>query len=124
MTYEDVPTDDQVVAAFTDYLEERANAGVLLAIAAEVAFNSGTVTVTLHPEAAVPDPAALISVSPFENHAEFAGTPIAFADAKGNWLRRSVDRVETRLPDGTELGSLTAAELYRLGAGMPLPASE
>ncbi|KJQ54148.1 hypothetical protein [Microbacterium sp. SA39] len=124
MTHTEDPTDDQVVSAFTNFLDERAKAGVLLAVGAEVGFDSGTVTVTLHPEVAVPDPDALMSLSPFGNHAEFAGTPIAFANEESDWLRRAVKRVDTRLPDGTDLGSLSAAELHQLGAGKPLPPSE
>lgn len=124
MNNSNTPTDDQVVAAFTESLAERAEAGVLLAVGAEVSFDSGVVVVTLHPEVAVPDPDALMSLSPFDNHAEFAGTLIAFANEEGIWLRRAVTRVETRLPDGTDLGALTAAELYKLGTGSELPAAE
>jgi hypothetical protein len=124
MTNSEAPTDDQVVSAFTEFLDERAKAGVLLAVGAEVRFDAGTVIVTLHPEVAVPDPDALMSLSPYENHAEFVGTPIAFANEEGDWLRRAVKRVNTSLPDGTDLGSLTAAELYQLGAGKPLPSTE
>lgn len=124
MTNSDTPSDDQVVAAFTESLAERAAAGVLLAVGAEVRFDSGVVVVTLHPEVAVPDPDALMSLSPFDNHAQFAGTPIAFANEEGIWLRRAVKRVETRLADGADLGSLTAAELYKLGTGKELPVSE
>lgn len=123
MENENAPTGAQAMAEFETFLAERADAGVLLAVGAEVAYEAGKITVTFHPQAAVPDAAALISVSPYDNHAEFAGTPIAFANEQGEWLRRTVSEVHTRLPDGTPLGSLTSAQLYQLGAGKPLPAA-
>lgn len=117
-----VPTDDDVREAFVSFLKERADAGVLLAIGAEVTFGNGVLTVIFDPAASVPDPDALMSLSPFENHAQFAGTPIAFNNDEGRRLRRAVLRVDTQLTDGSSIGSLTAAEIYKMGTGNELSA--
>ncbi len=122
--YSTIPTGDEVVEAFSDFLEERGEAGVLLAKSTRVSFADGVVTVEFNPGAVVPDPAALMSLSPFENHAKLAGMPIVFRNEEGRWLRQVVDRVSTRLADGTDLGSLSKAELYKIGTGQDLPEIE
>lgn len=115
------PTDDEVRGAFAAFLKDRADNRVLLAKSADVSFEDGVVTVVFYPAAAVPDPAVLMELSPYENHAQFAGMPIVFENEEGRWLRQVVKRVETRLADGTDLGSLTAAQLYKIGTGQEMP---
>lgn len=122
--YTTIPTHDEVVEAFSAFLAERSAAGVLLAKATRVAFADGVVTVEFNPAAVVPDPDALMRLSPYENHAQFAGMPIVFRNEEGRWLRQVVDRVSTRLVDGTDLGSLSKAELYKIGTGQDLPEDE
>lgn len=108
------PTDKQVIAAFLDYFNERAAAGVLLGRAVEhVAFQNGTVTVTFNERRGDLAPGILWETSPFENHAEFAGIPIAFKDDAGRWLRQAVQRIVTVDRDGNPRGALTTAEIYQ-----------
>ena len=116
------PTPAEVEAAFTAYLDQRASSGVLIAKAVQsVVFENGTLRVTFDPEAAGIDRELFLSVNPFDNMAEFVGTPIAFANEEGARLRTVVERVSTQLSDGTDLGSLTAAEIYEIGTGEKLP---
>lgn len=106
------PTDAQVREAFESFVNERANSGVLLAKSVtSVTVNRGVVTVTLDPDPVVLD------MSPFDNLAELFGVPVAFNDDDGVWLRKTVQRVEVVDANGKSLGSMTAAELNKMGAG-------
>lgn len=119
-----VPTDDEVRAAFAAFLKNRADNGVLLTKSSDVSFEQGVVSVIFYPAAAIPDPNLLMELTPFENHAQLAGVPVMFENDEGRWLRRAVKRVDTFLASGDPIGSMTAAELYKHGTGMELPATE
>ena len=116
------PTADDVRGAFSRYLKQRADAGVFIAKSADVSFDDGVVTVVFYPAASVGDPAILMEVTPFENHADFPGTIVSFDNPEGRWLRKVVKRVDTFLGDGTDLGSRSVAELYKMGTGWDLTA--
>ncbi|WP_156298248.1 hypothetical protein [Mycobacterium paragordonae] len=106
------PTDAQVKQAFEAYINERANSGVMLAQSVtSVTVARGVVTVTIDAKPVV------LELSPFDNLAKFFGTPIAFNDAEGVWLRRTAQRVDVVNAAGNSLGSMTAAELNKMGAG-------
>ncbi len=106
------PTDAQVKEAFEDYINERANSGVRIAQSVtSVTVNGGVVTVALDPEPVV------LELSPFDNLAKVFGTPVAFNDEEGVWLRQTVQRVDVVDAAGKSLGSMTAAELNKMGAG-------
>ncbi|CAM3265924.1 hypothetical protein OCAE111667_00610 [Occultella aeris] len=111
-------TDAEVIDTFTTYLEGRANDGVVLAIAVEsVTFEDGVVRVVFNPALAGLSTDAFLDLNPYDNLAEFPGTVIAFTDDEGRRLRTVVDGVATFLPDETDLGSLTTAEIFELGTG-------
>lgn len=106
------PTDAQVTEAFQSYINERANSGVMLAQAVtSVTSANGVVTVTVDAEPVV------LELSPFDNLARLFGTPVAFNDDEGVWLRQTVQRVDVVDAAGNSLGSMTAAELNKMGAG-------
>lgn len=106
------PTDAEVVQAFQAYIKERADAGVMMAQAVtSVTASGGVVTITLDA------PPALLELSPFDNEAEWLGTPAAFNNNEGIWLRKKVQRVDVVNADGTSLGSMTAAELNKGATG-------
>lgn len=106
------PTDAQVKEAFEAYINERANSGVMLAQSVtSVTVTGGVVTVTLDAEPVV------LELSPFDNLAKLFGTPVAFNDDEGVWLRQTVQRVDVVDANGNSLGSMTAAELNKMGAG-------
>ncbi|KYH44695.1 hypothetical protein [Branchiibius sp. NY16-3462-2] len=109
------PTNAQVVKAFQSYVDERATSGVLLAKSVTgVKFDGGTVTVTADPSPTV------LELSPYKmprGLAELFGTPIAFDNEEGVWLRRVVKRVKVVSPIGTNLGSATAEEIHHMGTG-------
>lgn len=106
------PSDDQVQQAFQAYITERADSGVMLAqLVTSVTAINGIVTVTLDPDPGV------VASSPFDNLAELFGVPVAFNDEDGVWLRRNVQRVDVVDTSGGSLGSMTAAELNRMGVG-------
>lgn len=106
------PTDTEVVAAFEAYIKERADSGVMLADAVtSVTSADGIVTVTMDPSP------VLLELSPYDNHAELFGTPAAFNDDEGVWLRQTVQRVDVVDANGQSLGSMTAAELNQRAAG-------
>jgi hypothetical protein len=117
-------TDDEVVAAFQSFVDERVAAGVRFAgTVRNITISNRVVRVVFDPAKAGFDLATFRSINPFDNLAEFAGTPIMFKDDVGNRLRPAIDAVETVLPDGTSLGSLTTAKLYKIGTGEDLSAS-
>ncbi len=106
------PTDAEVAQAFQAYIDERAGSGVMLAQAVtSVKSANGVVTVTLDA-----DPVVLES-SPFDNLAAFFGSPAAFNNDEGVWLRQSVQRVDVIDAAGQPLGSMTAAELNQRATG-------
>lgn len=106
------PTNAQVKDAFEAFINERANSGVMLAQSVtDVTVSDGVVTVTLDADPVVLD------LSPFDNQAELFGVPVAFNDDDGVWLRKTVQRVDVVDADGNSLGSMTAAELNKMGAG-------
>ncbi|MCV7078464.1 hypothetical protein [Mycobacterium szulgai] len=106
------PTGAQVKAAFEAFINERANSGVMLAQSVtSVTVTGGVVTVALNPDPVVLD------LSPFKNLAELFGVPVAFNDDEGVWLRQTVQRVDVVDAAGKSLGSMTAAELNKMGAG-------
>lgn len=106
------PTDAEVVAAFQAYIKERADSGVMLADAVtSVTSVDGVVTVTMDASPVV------LEASPYDNYAELFGTPAAFNDDEGVWLRQTVQRVDVVDASGQSLGSMTAAELNQRAAG-------
>lgn len=117
----DTPMNVEVIAAFSAFLAERASAGVAAAKAvSSVRMDSRTLTVEFDHEVAGFGREALVDALPFENWAEFVGVPIAFDNSEGNRLRSAVESVATRLADGQDMGSLTAAELFKKGTGRDL----
>lgn len=109
------PTDDEVVNVIRNYAAERAASGVRIAEAlTQVTCSSGVVTAIFDPSATRITVELFGEINPFENLAQFVGTPIAFDDSVGQWFRQRLVRVDTQLPDGSPLGSLTAAELHEL----------
>jgi len=114
-------TSAEVIAVLEDYLTEHADSGVLAAqIVSDMSFSNRTVRVTFDPAIKGFDVGLFESVNPFSNLAEFVGEPIAFNDGVGRRLRSAIDSIETILADGTSLGKLTTAELYRMGTGNEL----
>lgn len=106
------PTDAQVKQAFEAFITERANSGVMLAQSVtSVTVTNGVVTVVVDAEPVV------LETSPFDNLAKLFGTPVAFNDDEGVWLRKTVQRVDVVDASGNALGSMTAAELNKMGAG-------
>lgn len=106
----------EIVEVFREYLDERAEAGVLLAQAvSDINYSNRRVTVTFDPMSMGIEPDVLLSVSPFKNLAEFVGLPLMFNDSVGNRLRPAIDKVETRFADGSSLGSLTTEALHQIG---------
>ena len=106
------PTDAQVKDAFESYINERANSGVRIAQSVtSVTVTGGVVTVAVDPEPVV------LELTPFDNLAKVFGTPVAFNDDEGVWLRQTVQRVDVVDAAGKSLGSMTAAELNKMGAG-------
>lgn len=106
------PTDAQVKEAFETYINERADTGVMLAQSVtSVTATGGVVTVTVDAKPVV------LELSPYDNLAKLFGTPVAFNDDEGVWLRLTVQRVDVVGAAGNSLGSMTAAELNKRGAG-------
>ena len=105
------PTDAEVKQAFQAYITDRANSGVMLASSVtSVTVAGGVVTIIANP-----DPVLLESGS--SNLAKLFGTPVEFNDDQGIWLRQTVQRVDVVDAAGNSLGSMTAAELNKMGVG-------
>lgn len=106
------PTDAQLKESIEAFVNERSNSGVRVAQAVtSVTASGGVVTVTVDAEPVV------LELTPFDNLAKVFGTPAAFNDEEGVWLRRTLRRVDVVDAAGNSLGSMTAAELNKMGAG-------
>ncbi|MDR0417680.1 MAG: PDDEXK nuclease domain-containing protein [Propionibacteriaceae bacterium] len=111
-------TPADVVAAFQEYVAERADAGVMLAKAVtSISLAERVVHVTFDPAAVSMDADMFQSLNVFDNLAEVVGVPIAFKNDQGERLRPLVDAVATAMPDGTDLGTLATGEIYQIGTG-------
>lgn len=111
----ETPSPMEIIAAFADYLGARAAEGGHLARCVRgITCEDRIVTITFD---ASP---SLLDLSPFENLAQFPGTAICFDNEVGAKTRPGVDKVVTQLPDGTPLGELTVAEIYKQGTGKDL----
>lgn len=112
------PTDDDIIATFTSFAAERAKAGVLLAKAvAEVSVHDDRVTVVIDPVRSGAEYWALVETSPYDNLADLFGTPAAFDDEQGIWLRTRVAVVVVRDVDSRPLGERTTADLNDRATG-------
>ncbi|MDJ0355952.1 hypothetical protein [Paenarthrobacter sp. PH39-S1] len=110
--------DGEVIGAFERYVDERSTSGVLFAEAVvSISFDGTTIMVVFDPSSAGASSEAFLAVNPFDTLAEFVGMPIAFADEDGRRLRSRVEKVHVALADGQNLGTMTAADLYRKGTG-------
>jgi hypothetical protein len=113
-----VATDAEVIAAFEEYLDERASSGVRIAEAVEsVTFSDGILRVVFNPARAGLSDELFADINPFDNLAEFPGTILSSDNDEGRHLRTAVAGIETFHVDGTDLGSLTTAEIYKMGTG-------
>ena len=108
-------TDEEVLSTFRSFFAERAADNVLVAKAVTtVSFENGVLHVTFDPASAGVDDTTFADVNPFENLASFVATPIAYDDAVGKHLRPAIDAIETVKPDGTSLGTYTAADVLKI----------
>ena len=102
----------QLKEAIEAFVNERSNSGVRVAQAVtSVTASGGVVTVTVDAEPVV------LELTPFDNLATVFGTRAAFNNDEGVWLRRTLQRVDVVDAAGKSLGSMTAAELHKMGAG-------
>jgi hypothetical protein len=101
-------SNEEVLAAFQGFVNERAAANVLVAQAVtSVTFENGVVRIAIDPAAVGYDEASFRELVPFENLAEIFITPMAFNDDIGPRLRASVSSVETVDAAGGSRGSRT-----------------
>lgn len=109
-------TDEEILALFQAFFDERKAAGVTFAQAITgVSFANRTLSVTFDSAAVGMDWAAFDYLTPFaDNYANFVITPMAFNDDIGPRLRASVDNTETFQADGVPRGTVTTAEVIRL----------
>ncbi|MDR2957035.1 MAG: hypothetical protein LBU61_02485 [Coriobacteriales bacterium] len=102
----------EVIAVFRNYLDERAEARVIMAMAvSEITYRNRIVRVTFDPTLVDLDNELFRLISPFQNLAEFVCIPIVSNDDVGTRVRPVIDAIETVLPDGSSLGRLTAQEI-------------
>ncbi|MFP7706541.1 hypothetical protein [Trueperella sp. LYQ141] len=110
------PTDQQVLAAFQAWRDERAGSGVRFAQAiTEFRMENGMLTAIVDPAAGNMTSIAFDEANPFENFAEFVGVPISMSDPESEWLRKSVSAVQAVWADGSRVDSMTADEIHYLG---------
>ncbi len=121
MSFEQAPkhpvTADEAVGLVAAFLQERTEAGVMMAPAlAELRFDDGVLTSVWNVDAigqAKSD--VLLEVNPFENLAQFLGSPMSFDNEEGRQIRQHVKAISVIGPFG--VGTLTSAELYERGTG-------
>ena len=114
-------TDEEACAEFQAFVDERAAAGVVIAkTVTSITCADGVVTAVFDPASTGMDQATFDAINAFPNLAKFIGSPMSFSDEQGDRLRTRVTRVDTVMADGTPAGSMTAAELYKVGTGKDL----
>ena len=108
--------DEEVVAVFQDFINERAAAGVVLAqTVSSITYVDRVVVVTFDPAAAGIDQATFDFVlEGSENVAYFVASPVAFSDEVGDRMRPAIDSIVTVAADGTPLGTYSAAQILEL----------
>ncbi|NKS94596.1 hypothetical protein GS876_10210 [Rhodococcus hoagii] len=112
------PTDDEIANAIQYYVSGRARDGVRIAEAVvDITCNAGVVKVVFDPAATRITEELFRDINPYDNLARFVGTPVAGTDDTGNWVRQRLVRVDTVLPDGRSLGTMTADELLAAATG-------
>lgn len=101
-------SNEEVLAAFQGFVNERAAANVLVARAVtSVTFETGVVRIVIDPASVGFDELSFRELVPFENLAEIFVTPMAFNDGIGPRLRASVGSVETVDAAGGSRGART-----------------
>lgn len=112
------PSDDEIVNVIRKFTDERSESGVRIAQAVvDITCDEGVVRVVFDPAATNITETLFREINPFDNLAQFIGTPVAADDEIGRWARKSLVRIETALPDRSSLGSLTADELNSMACG-------
>ncbi|MGN0095947.1 MAG: hypothetical protein ACI38U_07785 [Corynebacterium sp.] len=105
------PTDQEIEAAFNDFLQERVDNVPAFSPGAHATFANRVVTATFQ----VTD--ANRSFIEMMDLTDVAGSPIAFNDDQGERLRPAVDRVDVVDQDGNSLGSATTEEIHERATG-------
>lgn len=108
-------TDEDLSNAVQDFADERSEVGVLLGESiTEVSASDAVVTVIFEPEQAGVDLGTSLSVTPYDNYADFASVPFVWTTPESTNLRERLTRVDTQLANGESLGSLTVEEIVEL----------
>lgn len=111
-------TEDDAVAAVRAYMAERVQAGVKMASAFinGIRLDEGVLTATWSQDAIGTDLSdLLLELNPFENLAEFIGSPMAFDNELGRQIRGHVHTIYVVLPDA--VGSLPVQEIHARATG-------
>lgn len=122
MPYDKAPetpiSDDEAVAAVRAFVDERAEAGVMMADAfTQLELADGVLTATWSEDAIGKQKSdILLGLNPFENLAEFIGTPLAFDNEKGRQIRQHVHTVSVIGPFG--VGQISTRDLYERATGL------
>lgn len=114
-------TEQDALDAVRSYIQsrEQANVKVASAFIDGVELANGVLTATWSQNAiGKPLSDVLLEVNPFENLAQFVGTPLAFDNDLGRQIRQHIHTIYVVLPEA--VGSLSTAELYERATGQVL----
>lgn len=117
-------TEQQALDLVRGFVAERASSGVLLANGfTEITLSEGVLTAAWDENAMGKEKSRIVlGLSPFENLAEFIGTPFAFRNEQGKQIRQHIRQVSVIGPFG--VGTRSVAEIYKIGTGLDLTAAD
>lgn len=115
-------TDEQALRDIREFLDERAAAGVFFAkTISELTLREGRLIAIFDPKVTAGISTGVFrELCPFDNLAQFVGSPAGWKTDEAARIRSRISRVETYLADGESLGSMTAADLYNLATSEDL----
>lgn len=101
------PTDDEVLQTLQEYVNARADAGVVLAQSVQaMTIAGGVVEVLFDPQQAGLSAAAFDGIHSFDTPARLVADAFSAESGVGALLGPAVTRVQATLVDGTDLGSV------------------
>ncbi|GGO22096.1 hypothetical protein [Corynebacterium marinum] len=105
------PEPHEIVEHFHDFIENSRPGNQIVRAARDIEYHDRTVTITYSPAHVGATDEALLSVIP-NRLAVILGTPIAFNDQKGTYIRSAVDLLTVLSEQGEVLDEISTEELH------------
>lgn len=105
------PAPHEIIEHFPNFINNSATGNQVVRAARDIEYQDRTVTITYSPAHVGATDATLLNVAP-NRLAITLGTPIAFNDQKGTYIRSAVDRLIVVSEQGEVLDEISTKELH------------